>query len=100
MPRITVEFEELTEDWGAQIGWVSVDVHGAIPGLRLDHLPVFQTDTGGFTFGMPLLQGELPGSRYSGITFDTDEHRERFLLDLAAALRTARPDRFGRERQA
>jgi hypothetical protein len=90
----------LTGDWGAQLGWVSVDVHGAVPALRLNRLAVFQTDAGDVTFGMPLLRGEFPGSRYSGITFDTNKQFQRFLKRLGAALRTARPDRFARQRQS
>jgi hypothetical protein len=96
MSKITVEFEGLKGDWGQQLGWVSVGVQGSIPGLRLHRLPVFKTDTGDITFGMPMLQGELPGSRYSGITFDTDKHRERFLRDLSTALRATHPELFDR----
>jgi hypothetical protein len=99
MPRFEVKFEELTGDWGAQIGSATVDVHGAIPGLRIHRISVCQATAGEVTFGMPLLQGELPGSRYSGITFDTDEHRQRFFERLKAALRTAKLELFGRERQ-
>jgi hypothetical protein len=100
MPRLMVELNLVAGDWGAQIGWVSVDVHGAIPGLRLNHLPVFRTaNTGIITFGMPLLQGEIPGSRYSGISFDTDEHRQHFLGELETVLRATHPDLFdGRAR--
>jgi hypothetical protein len=96
MSKITIEFEGFAGDWGAQIGWISVEVQGAIPGLRLHRLPVFQTDAGDITFGMPMLQGELPGSRYSGITFDTDKHRERFLRDLSGAPRAVHPELFER----
>jgi hypothetical protein len=97
MSKLTIEFEPL-QGWGAQIEWATVTADGAVPGLRLNRLPVFRTaNTGAITFGMPLLQGELPGSRYSGIAFDTDEHRQRFLARLKAALRTAYPELFDRE---
>ena len=95
--RLTVTFEELAGDWGAQVGWVSVDVRGALPGLRINRIPVFQTAAGAATFGLPLLQGQLPGSRYSGITFNSDEHRRHFFERLAAALRATRPDLFEQE---
>ena len=97
MPRFTIE--AVTGDWGAQIGWVSVGVHGAVPGLRINCVPVFKTAAGDVTFGMPLLQSELPGSRHTGFTLDTDKQRQRFFERLKAALRAARPDRFDRERQ-
>jgi hypothetical protein len=97
MPRLTVEFEEVLGDWGAQVGWVTVDVYGSIQGLRLHRLPVFQVNAGGVVgvvFGTPMLQGERPGSSYSGITFRTDEHRKRFLRDFDAALRKTNPELF------
>ena len=49
---------------------------------------------------MPLLQGELPGSRYSGITFNTDKHHQRFLEEVKTALRAAHPELFDREPQS
>jgi hypothetical protein len=64
MPRITVEFTPVPGDWGAQI---------------------FRRGPGAFTYGSPLVPGDLPAARYSALVFDTDQHRERFLAALDEA---------------
>jgi hypothetical protein len=99
-----VELVLVPGDWGAQIAWVSVDIQGAVPGLRLHRFPVFrQADTGAITIGMPLVPGDGPGARYSGISFDTDAHRERFLTgflkELVPALEAACPELFAPEQR-
>jgi hypothetical protein len=89
MPRrLTVEFTPVLGDWGAQIGWASVRLVGAVPGLIINRMPVFRAPADP-TFGSPLVPGDLPASRYSCITFDTDQHRQRFLAQLEEALRAA-----------
>jgi hypothetical protein len=97
MPRrLTVEFTPVLADFGAQIGWASVRLTGAFPGLTLARMPVFRGPTG-LTFGSPLVPGERPASRYSCVTFDTDKNRQRFLAQLDEALRAAYPELFATE---
>jgi hypothetical protein len=93
--RLTVEFTPVLRDWGCQIGWASVRLTGAFPGLTLNHMPVYrQADTRLIHFGSPLTPGNLPASRYSCLTFDTDRNRQRFLAQLDEALRVAHPELF------
>jgi hypothetical protein len=92
---IRIEFEPIVGDWGAQFGWVTAHLMAFFPGLTLNRMPVFRrADTGGITFGSPLVAGDLPASRYSCITFDTDRQRERFLTALDQALRAAHTELF------
>jgi hypothetical protein len=99
MPRrLTVEFTPVLADFGAQIGWASVRLTGAFPGLTLARMPVFrQADTRLIHFGSPLTPGNLPASRYSCLTFDTDRNRQRFMVQLDEALRVAYPELFATE---
>jgi hypothetical protein len=93
-----IEFIGVSGDWGAQIGWLSAPVPEAAIGLILHRMPVFrQVDTGEISFGMPLVPGDLLGSRYSCLTFDSDRHRRRLLGALEAALRAAHPEIFESE---
>jgi hypothetical protein len=96
--RLTVEFTPVRGDWGAQIGWANVRLTGAFPGLTLARMPVFrQADTRLIHFGAPLTAGNLPASRYSCLTFDTDRNRQRFMVQLGDALRAAYPELFAAE---
>jgi len=98
MPRITnIEYMPISGDWGAQIGWLSARLPAAFTDMILNGVPVFRQRPAAITFGMPLAPGELPGSRYSCITFDTDRHRQRFLAALEEALRAAHPELFAPE---
>jgi hypothetical protein len=92
MPRITIEFEPASGDWGAQICWLNAVLAGALLGMIINRVPVFRRGPAVFTFGSPLVPGELPASRYSCKTFDTDQQRQRFLAALEEAFRTAHPE--------
>jgi hypothetical protein len=98
MPRrLTVEFTPVPGDWGAQVGWLDARLYGAFPGLVINRMPVFQRSPGVFTYGSPLVPGDLPASRHSCITFVSDAHRRRFLVQLDSAFRTAYPELFATE---
>lgn len=84
---------------GEQVGWPHAADLKSDPGLSVRYFPIFRSPTtGNITIGMPLALGAAPGSRSSAITFDTDEHRARFLERLKAALRGAAPGLFEGER--
>jgi hypothetical protein len=96
MPKATklkVEFAELTGDWGVQIGWLNAADLGSVPVLCLNRFPVFRNaDTRHVDICMPLTPGELPASRHSALTFDTERDHRRFVGRLLDALRVIRPN--------
>jgi hypothetical protein len=92
-----IKFTPIPGDWGAQIGWLSVPLPAAVRGLLLHRVAVFRQraeDGVTVTFGLPLVPGELAGSRYSCVTFDNEEHGRAFLGDLESALRRKHPELF------
>jgi hypothetical protein len=94
--RIGLAFEPAIGDCGAQIGWASATLDGTITGLTIRRIPVFRGPSG-LTFGAPQAPGNRPSSRHSLLTFDTDQHRQRFQTQLANALRAAHPEIFQSE---
>jgi hypothetical protein len=93
---IKVEFTPIPGDWGSQVGWLDARLYGAFR-LVIRRMPVFRRSPGVFTYGAPMVPGDLPASRHSCITFDTDRHREQFLTALDEALRAAHPELFATE---
>jgi hypothetical protein len=94
MSLIKVTFTPVLGDWGSQIGWLDALLLGCFPGLIINHMPVFRRGPTSFTYGSPLVPGDLPAARYSAVTFATDEDQARFMAALKEDLRAARPELF------
>ena len=91
-------WEPLCGDWGSQIGVVELRLVRAPSGLCL-RLPVFRSPAGKPVPGMPLIAGEAPASRYSGLYINSDADRARFIEAFDAELETVAPELYGRERR-
>jgi len=94
MSLISAAFTPISGDWGSQIGWLDALLLSFFSGLTLHRIAVFRHGPANFTYGSPLVPGDLPASRYSAVTFATDEDRLRFMAALEEAFRVAAPAQF------
>jgi hypothetical protein len=94
MPLISVTFVPVPGDWGSQIGWLDALLLSYLPGLTIRRMPVFRHGPASFTYGSPLVPGDLPASRFCAVTFTTDEDRAHFMAALQEAFRAACPELF------
>ena len=94
-----VNVEKLPGDWGSQITVAEARMLRKPSGLHF-RFPVFRSEDGDVTLGMPLVPGAAPGARYSSIWFDTDAKRAHFLAAFRSELKNRCPELFGSEGQS